>query len=80
MEEIFKDYYLSDFQMFAVQKFIKTEAGNPSNAKADRVREWIMAKLNNQTIIGPSPWQKSCPEIIPKLTTRAVWYPLKRPN
>jgi hypothetical protein len=57
----------------AVSKFIKVHLGDKGNTKVDRIRPWILAKIN-QTYIPPlSPLQKGCPDIIPGLRAQPWW-------
>jgi len=39
----------------------------------ERIREWLMLKLNNKVIISHLDWQKGCPGIIPGLKAKPWW-------
>lgn len=40
----------------------------------DRIRPWLLAKINNTHIPPESPLQKGCPDIIPGLRAKPWWY------
>ena len=44
-----------------------------STGSMERVHGWLLSRLNRKVPRGPSPWQRGCPEIIPKLAARALW-------
>ena len=57
-----------------VTNFIKKQMGDKDNKKVDRIRPWLLAKIN-QTYIAPSNvLQKGCPDIIPGLRAKQWWY------
>ncbi len=55
-------------------KFIKAHFGNKESSKVDRVRPWLLAKLNKAYVHPVSPLQKGCPDIIPGLRAQPWWY------
>lgn len=46
LTKFFDSYFLSGLQRMAVTKFIKTQLGDKTNPKVDRIRPWILAKIN----------------------------------
>lgn len=72
LDVFYKEYFLSDFQKFAAGKFIKDNISNPSNKKCDRIRDWLIGKLNHKRAQGHLN-QLGCPEIIPHLTAKPFW-------
>jgi len=73
LQGLYNEYYLSDFQKFAVTKFIKENIANKDNAQVERVRDWLFAKMNKQKVPSIYPLQKGCPDIIPGLTATPWW-------
>lgn len=73
LNRIYDEYYLSEFQRFAVGKFIKETIANKSNSKVDRIREWLMKKINNKMVISSVEFQRGCPNIIPSLRAIPWW-------
>jgi hypothetical protein len=45
-----------------------------NNAKVDRIRPWVLAKINQAYIPPSNPLQKGCPDIIPGLRAQPWWY------
>jgi hypothetical protein len=72
LETFYTEYHLSDFQKFAAGKFIKDNISNPQNQKVDRIRDWLMFKLNHKRPAGFDR-QKGCPDLIPKLRAKPFW-------
>lgn len=54
-------------------KFIKTHFGNKDNTQVDRIRPWLISKINNQRIPPKDEMQKGCPDIIPGLRAKPWW-------
>jgi len=47
---------------------------NDSDGTFDRVQPWLLNQLNGvRKVDGMSPWQKSCPALIPGLASSAFW-------
>jgi len=70
---LYKEYHLSEIQKFGVQKFIKDLVADKHNKKVDRVREWLMKKINGKMVISDLPFQKGCPGIVPGLRGKPWW-------
>ena len=74
IDEILKEYYLSNFQKLACKKFIKDKVGNPENQTVKRCREWIFMKLNGKRLPDTyHPRQLGCPDLVPGLSLKAWW-------
>jgi aspartate beta-hydroxylase len=41
---------------------------------APRIREWFTEIAASRVIVPQSPWQRGCPEVIPRLQAAPVWY------
>ena len=54
-------------------KFIKSNLGNKENKDVDRIRPWLLAKINKQIIESTEEMQKGCPDIIPGLRAKPSW-------
>ena len=50
-----------------------SSSSSSSAGSMERVHGWLLSRLNRKVPRGPSPWQRGCPEIIPKLAARALW-------
>lgn len=74
LEDFYNDYFLSPLQKVAMTKFIKAHFGNKESDKVDRVRPWLLAKINKSYVPPVSPLQKGCPDIIPGLRAQPWWY------
>lgn len=46
INDILKEYHLSEFQKVACRKFIKDKIGNPDNKNVERLREWLFMRIN----------------------------------
>ena len=46
IDEVLKDYHLTQFQKVACRKFIKDKVGNPKNENVERLRQWLFMKMN----------------------------------
>lgn len=73
LNSFYQDYFLSGLQQMAVSKFIKVHLGDKNNNKVDRIRPWLLAKINQTYIPPASPLQKGCPDIIPGLRAKPWW-------
>ena len=73
LNKVFEDYFLSDLQKIAMTKFIKTHFSNKDNKEVDRIRPWLINKINNQRIHPKEEMQKGCPDIIPGLRAQPWW-------
>lgn len=47
---MYEEYFLSDLQKVAMTKFIKTHFSNKDNKEVDRVRPWLLNKINKVKI------------------------------
>jgi hypothetical protein len=65
---------LTSLQRLALTKFIKVHFSDKNNSKVDRIRPWLLAKINNSHIPPASSLQKGCPDIIPGLRAKPWWY------
>lgn len=45
-----------------------------NNKKIDRIRPWLLAKINQSYIPPSNVLQKGCPDIIPGLRAKPWWY------
>jgi len=50
LNKVYEEYFLSDLQKVAMTKFIKTHFSNKDTKDVDRVRPWLLAKMNGQRI------------------------------
>lgn len=73
LQDFFNEYHLTDFQKFAVTKFIKQNIADKNNLKVERVRGWLFHKINGQKVPTEFPLQKGCPDIVPGLTATPWW-------
>jgi hypothetical protein len=48
LDELFNEYYLNELQKAAASKFIKVRIGNKDDMKVQRLRDWLLLKLNKQ--------------------------------
>lgn len=74
IEQVLKPYFLSNFQKFAVQKFIKDQIGDPENKTVERARDWLFMKLNGSRM--PKYYdehQLGCPDVCPGITIQGWW-------
>lgn len=74
LNQVYKEYFFSDLQKVAMTKFIKTHFSNKDNKDVDRVRPWLLSKINGQKIFPQDELQKGCPDIIPGLRAKPWWY------
>lgn len=54
-------------------KFIKTTFADKESKNVDRIRPWLLAKMNKQHIPAQNEMQKGCPDIIPGLRAKPWW-------
>lgn len=54
-------------------KFIKTHFSNKENKEVDRIRPWLINKINKVRIPPADEMQKGCPDIIPGLRAKPWW-------
>jgi len=73
LEKFYEEYHLSDFQKFAVSKFIRENIGDKDNQKVSRIRNWLFSRLNGKKVPVQDELQKGCPEIIPGLRAYPWW-------
>jgi hypothetical protein len=64
---------LTGLQRVALTKFIKTHFAEKANSQVDRIRPWLLAKINQTHIAPSSPLQKGCPDIVPGLRAQPWW-------
>lgn len=74
LSAIYAEYHLSPIQQFAVDKFMRDLVADRNNDKVDRVREWIVKKINGVKIPPIVEGQKGCPGIVPGLRAKQWWY------
>lgn len=73
IESFFKRYALSGLGKAAAMHWIK-KAFEGNDEDLARIRPYLLLLLNNRPSVVPiSPWQKGCPEIVPKLRACATW-------
>lgn len=70
----YDDYFLNPFQRTMVTNFIKKQMGDKNNNKVDRIRPWLLAKINQSHVHPSNILQKGCPDIIPGLRAKPWWY------
>jgi len=71
---VLEDYFLNQFQLLAIKKFIRDKIANPKCENVDRARNWLFMRLNGRlmpTIYHPR--QLGCPDIVPGLTQKGWW-------
>ena len=74
IDEVLKEYHLSNFQKVAVQKFIKDKVGNPKDDTVVHVREWLFMRINGHKLPKSyHPRQLGCPDLVPGLPLRGWW-------
>ena len=74
LDQIFDEFYLSEFQKVMATHFIRDHLAIKENSKIERIREWLMLKLNSKNVVDfCHPFQVGCPEIIPNLTASPFW-------
>jgi len=73
LDKLYAEYFLSDFQKFAVTKFIKENIAARDNMKVERIRNWLFNKLNGVRQDTPLIYQRGCPDIVPGLTATPWW-------
>ena len=73
IQSFFKRYALSGLGRAAAMHWIK-KAFEGNDEDLARIRPYLLLLLNDKPSVIPiSPWQKGCPEIIPKLRALATW-------
>ena len=73
IQTFFKRYALSGLGRAAAMHWIK-KAFEGNDKDLARIRPYLLLLLNDKPSVIPiSPWQKGCPEIIPKLRALATW-------
>ena len=73
IQTFFKRYALSGLGRAAAMHWIK-KAFEGNDEDLARIRPYLLLLLNDKPSVIPiSPWQKGCPEIIPKLRALATW-------
>ena len=73
IEAVLQDYALSRLGMAAAKKWVKM-MGDPKNKELDRLRGWMLNKVNGRNRAPPqSEWQSGCPEIFAGLRAKPVW-------
>ena len=57
VDEVLHEYSLTTLAMAAARKWVR-QMGDPRNKHLDRLREWMLLRLNGQQRAKPkSPWQ-----------------------
>jgi aspartate beta-hydroxylase len=73
VEGVLAEYSLTRLGMAAARKWVKM-MGDPKNKDLDRLREWLLTRVNGRLRAQPkSPWQSGCPEILGGLRAKPVW-------
>lgn len=73
LNRFFEDYGFSGLGRAAATHWIK-KAFEGTDEDLARVRPYLLAVLNGRRCSKPiSPWQKGCPEVIPKLRAQGSW-------
>ena len=73
IQTFFKRSALSGLGRAAAMHWIK-KAFEGNDEDLARIRPYLLLLLNDKPSVIPiSPWQKGCPEIIPKLRALATW-------
>jgi len=73
VEDVLREFALSRLGMAAAKKWVKM-MGDPKNKDLDRLRGWLLNKVNGRNRAPPqSPWQSGCPEIFADLRAKPVW-------
>jgi hypothetical protein len=78
--ELFDEHLLTDIQKLAAFKFIKEKFLDKENHEADRLKQWILLRVNGK--FHPKNIdlnQKGCTDIVPGLTIRGWWNPADFP-
>lgn len=73
LSSIYSEYHLSAIQQFAVDKFMRDLVGDRNNDKVDRVRQWIVKKINGVKAKPIHEGQRGCPGIVPGLRAKPWW-------
>ncbi|KAL1525974.1 hypothetical protein AB1Y20_020800 [Prymnesium parvum] len=70
---VWDEYCLSPLVRIAAQKWVRQMA-DPQNKELERLRGWLLLKLNGKTRAPPpSQWQRGCPEILAGLRGMPLW-------
>ena len=73
IEDVLRDFALSRLGMAAAKKWVRM-MGDPKNKELDRLRGWLLNKVNGRNRVTPqSQWQSGCPEIFANLRAKPVW-------
>ena len=73
MQSVFESYALSPLAMAAARKWVRL-AADPSNKELERLRGWLLLRMNgSERAPPPSPWQSGCPEIVGGLRASPIW-------
>lgn len=67
LNSLFKEYMLSDIQTLAAFKFIKDSFIN-QDSKTEKVKNWVLNKVNNKIPKDISKYQYGCPDICPGIS------------
>jgi aspartate beta-hydroxylase len=76
LNELFKEYLLSEVQSLAAFKFIKDKFSNPDLKNGEAVKKWVLMKVNNKKL--PENYHKmqlGCPDLVPNLKIQNFWDP-----
>ena len=73
VQSVFESYALSPLAMAAARKWVRL-AADPSNKELERLRGWLLLRMNgSERAPPPSPWQSGCPEIVGGLRASPIW-------
>jgi hypothetical protein len=73
VESVLEEYHLSRFALAAAKRWVRL-MGDPDNSHLERIKGWLLLKINNRMRAKPSnDWQSGCPEIIAGLRALPFW-------
>ncbi|KAL3920113.1 MAG: hypothetical protein SGPRY_005374 [Prymnesium sp.] len=73
VDGVFDEYSLSPLVRVAAKKWMRMMA-DPANVDLERLRDWMLMKVNGKARSAPlTSWQSGCPEILPGLRAMPVW-------
>ena len=76
IKSLFNEYLLSDLQSMAAFNYIK-KSFTCIDKSSDRVRQWVLSKVNNKAPKGFDKMQMGCPDLCPGIEVSPFHDPLK---
>ena len=71
--DVLEEYHLSRFALAAAKRWVRL-MGNPANTHLERIKGWLLLKINKRARAKPSSeWQSGCPDIFPGLRALPFW-------